>query len=47
MYAIHQRLLPQVKVAVRAAKQDVGIIPLLRLDRARSRHTLAAEHGHQ
>ena len=36
MNAISQRLLHQVEVAVRAAKQDVGLIPLLRLDRARS-----------
>ncbi len=34
--AISQRLLHQMKVAVRAAKQDVGLIPPLRLDRARS-----------
>jgi hypothetical protein len=34
--AVSQRLLHQMKVAVRAAKQDVGLIPPLRLDRARS-----------
>ena len=34
--AIGRRLLHQVKVAVRVAKQDVGLIPPLRLDRARS-----------
>ena len=34
--AISQHLLPWMKVTVRAAKQDVGLIPPLRLDRARS-----------
>jgi hypothetical protein len=34
--AVSRRLLHQMKVAVRTAKQDVGLIPPLRLDRARS-----------